>query len=698
MKRYLVTSALLYANGPIHLGHVAGAYLPADLFCRYQRLNGNDVVFISGSDEFGVPIMLKARAENRSPQEVVDFYHAHIQKTFEDFGISYDFYGRTSDPIHAQTAQDFFRVLSEKDIFVQQKSEQLYDPEAGIFLADRFVRGTCPNCGYEDAYGDQCEKCGTSLSPEELLNPRSAITNAVPVKKETTHWYLPLDQLQPKLQAWIDTHPEWKKTVLGQVRSWLEAGLHPRAVTRDLPWGIPVPQDAVGTADVNGKVLYVWFDAPIGYISNTKAWAIAQGNPDLWKTYWFEKETQLVHFIGKDNIVFHCLIFPSMLMEHGDFVLPENVPANEFLNLEGQKLSTSRGWAVWLHEYLAAFEPDLLRYAIAGIFPENKDADFSWRDFQARVNGELADILGNFVNRALTFTSNTFDGKVPELQQPSAYDLEVLAQLAEFPAKIGKHYEEYRFRDAAFETMNLARLGNKYLGDTEPWKLRKTDLQACANVMHVSLQICASLGILLEPVMPFSAAKIRQMLNFSGVKSSVPSKGDAGNIGWADAGKSLLTAGHALGTPEILFKKVGDAQIDAQIEKLKQGTPPLSMNPVAEVSQPEYLPLKAEMVYDDFAKIDLRVGEIVVAERIPKADKLLRLEVDLGFERRQILSGIAEHFQPEALIGQKVVVVVNLAPRKMRGLESCGMILTAENPDGSLALLSTTGENGAEVR
>ena len=569
--RILVTSALPYANGPLHLGHLAGAYLPADLYVRYQRMKGRDVLYVCGSDEFGVAIMMRAHREGISPQDIVDEYHPMIRDSFERFGMSFDYYGRTTSDVHRETSQDFFRRLAEQGLFRLKTEKQLYDPEAEIFLADRFVTGTCPSCGYERAYGDQCERCGISLSPTELGQPRSTLTDATPELRETTHWHLPLGELQPKLEAWIATHPEWKPNVLGQIRSWFQDGLRDRAITRDVPWGVPVPEDvaeAVGV-DARGKVIYVWFDAPIGYISATREWAAETGDPDAWKTYWQDDGTKLLHFIGKDNIVFHCLMFPAMLMEHGEFVLEDNVPANEFLNLEGEKLSTSRGWAVWLHEYLEEFPADTLRYTMASTLPETKDADFSWRDFQARANGELADVLGNFSHRALTFAARYADGKAPPLEEPAPEDLEILDALAEFPARIGQRYETFRNREAVFETMQLARLGNKYFNDREPWRTAKTDFRACANTVHVSLQICAALAVLLEPVLPHSAARLRAMLRLEGVRSSEPG-GVAGPIGWDEAGGPLLEAGHELGTSEILFRKIEDAQIAAQLEKLRK--------------------------------------------------------------------------------------------------------------------------------
>ena len=695
-KRILVTAALPYANGPLHLGHIAGAYLPADLFCRYQRMKGRDVVFVGGSDEMGVAIMIRARQQGITPKEIVDQYHPMIKESFEKFGMSFDIYSRTTTEIHKETSQTFFRNLAAKDKFRLKTDEQLFDPEVGIFLADRFVKGTCPVCGFEEAYGDQCENCGSTLSPKELVNPRSTLSDATPELRKTTHWYLPLGDFQPQLEEWIGTHPEWKPNVLGQVKSWLTEGLKDRAITRDVPWGVPVPPDVAEKAGVDGegKVIYVWFDAPIGYISATREWAREQGDPELWKAYWQDSESKLLHFIGKDNIVFHCLMFPAMLMEHGDYVLPENVPANEFLNLEGRKLSTSRGWAVWLHEYLQEFDPDLLRYAMAVILPETKDSDFSWKDYQARINSELADILGNFVNRSLTFAHRYFDGTVPPLENPSEIDHGVLSQLASFPSKIGSSYEAYRNREAVFETMNLARTGNKYFADTEPWHLWKTDKQACANTIHVALQICASLSVLIEPVLPFTAAKLRKMLKLNGVRSSMPGSDREVGIGWDDAAHPLLEAGHTLDKAEILFTKIDDAVIDTQIDKLNETAKQVE----AEASgEKPFAELKSEIVYDDFAKLDLRMGTIKVAEKVPKADKLLRLEIDLGFEERQILSGVAEQMKPEELVGKRVVVVANLKPRKLRGFESQGMVLMAEDREGVLSLINSEGEDGSPV-
>ena len=693
-NRIMVTAALPYANGPIHLGHLAGAYLPADLFSRYQRMKGEDVVFVCGSDEMGVAIMVRARREGIDPQDIVDRYHPMIEKAFEGFGMTFDHYGRTTSDVHAETSQDFFRTLARKDVFALKTEEQLYDPEVGIFLADRFVIGTCPTCGNENAYGDQCEKCGSTLSPKELISPRSTLSDATPELRETTHFYLPLGDFQGRLDEWISTKPDWKPNVLGQVRSWLNDGLKDRAITRDVPWGVPVPTDVAEELgiDAEGKVIYVWFDAPIGYISDTKEWAIKQGDPDAWKPYWQAEDTRLVHFIGKDNIVFHCLMFPAMLMAHGDYTLPENVPANEFLNIEGEKLSTSRNWAVWLHEYLEDFDPDLLRYALSTMLPETKDADFNWSEFQTRVNSELADVLGNFVNRTLTFAARFADGKVPELIDPSEADRAALEELATFPDRIGTAYNNYKNREAVFETMALARLGNKYFNDTEPWHTRKSDAQACANTIHVSLQICAALSVLMDPVLPFSATKLRDMLKLEGVRSSLPS-GDADGIGWDDAAQPLLKPGHALGEAGILFTKIEDDVIEEQ--KAKLGSPEEGDDSTPE--EAPYQPLKDTIQYDDFSKLDFRMGTIVEAEEMPKSKKLVKTVVDLGFEKRQILAGIKEHFTPEELIGKRVAVVANLAPRKMMGTESQGMILMAEDREGALFLMGSDGENGSVI-
>jgi methionyl-tRNA synthetase len=701
-ERLLVTAALPYANGPIHIGHLAGAYLPADLFVRYQRLKGEDVAFICGSDEMGVAILMRAIREDRTPEDIVDTYHPQIRDNFDRFGMSFDYYGRTSSDLHQETTQDFFRVLDEQDVFKLKTEEQLYDPEAEMFLADRFVTGACPVCGFEEAYGDQCEQCGSSLSPTELGEPKSTLTDATPELKETTHWYLPLGDLQPDLEDWIDTHPEWKNNVRGQIQSWFDDGLKDRAITRDVPWGVPVPADVAERhgLDAEGKVIYVWFDAPIGYISATKEWAIEEGAPTKWKAYWQDEDTRLVHFIGKDNIVFHCLMFPSMLMRHGDYILPDNVPANEFLNLEGEKLSTSRGWAVWLHEYLDDFGdergPDLLRYALATTLPETKDADFSWEGFQRRVNGELADVLGNFVNRTLTFAHRYFDGEVPPLEDPSEADREVLDALAEAPEAVGHAYENYRMREAVFETMDLARTGNKYFNDTEPWHTRDADPQACANTIHLSLQLCASLSLLFEPVIPDAAERLRSMLRLPTVRTSTPDDDPADALGWADAAEPLLPAGHTLGEPDILFEKIEDDVIEAQVETLR--TRAAQRSDSQSDSDMAHADLKDNIDFDDFTKLDLRVGTVTTAEPVPDADKLLRLEVDLGFEERQILAGVAEQMAPDEVEGLKVVVVANMAPKEMFGLQSEGMVLMAEEGDGTFVPVSADADNGSVVR
>lgn len=672
-KRTLVTSALPYANGPLHLGHLAGAYLPADLYVRYKRLTQADIVFICGSDEHGVPITIAADKAGVSPQDIVDKNHAIIKETFVKMGISFDYYGRTSSKTHHETSQDFFKVIHDKGMFKRKTESQLFDPEAQKFLADRYVKGTCPICANPEAYGDQCEKCGSTLSPSELLNPRSALTGATPEYRETEHWYIPLGDLQPQLEAWLDTKTDWKPNVMGQVKSWLTAGLGDRAVTRDLNWGVKVPLD-----DAEGKVLYVWFDAPIGYISATKEWAVQKGDPELWKSYWRDEDSDLIHFIGKDNIVFHCLMFPATLMAYGGYVLPKNVPANEFLNLEGQKLSTSRNWAVWIHEYLDVFPADWLRYAIATTLPETKDSDFSWKEFQNRVNGELADILGNFIFRTMSFTQRFFEGVVPEPKDLSDLDRAMLAQIGTHKAQIGLHYDAFTFRDAVSATMNLARLGNKYFTDTEPWKTRKSDPQACANALFVSAQVSAALSVLFDPILPHSMTQLRADLGVS--QSST----------WADVTDSMIPVGARISAEAILFPKVEDDLIQAQIDKLGATTH-------AVVEGPPYAALKDEIVYDDFAKLDLRVGTVLSAAPVPKSDKLLCLQVDLGYEQRQILSGIAAHFSVDDITGKRVVVVANLKSRKMLGLDSKGMILFAEDRDGALRRVTPDSENGSTV-
>jgi len=675
-KRILVTSALPYANGPIHLGHLAGAYLPADLYTRFQRLNKKDIIHICGSDEHGVPITIAAEKEGISPQEIVDRYHTANKAVFEKFGIDFDYYGRTSSETHRKTSQDIFLKLFEKGIFKKKSQEQLYDEDADMFLPDRYVKGTCPVCGHPEAYGDQCEKCGSSLSPTELIDPVSAITGNKPVVKKTDHWFIPLGDFQPWLQEWIDSRENWKPNVTGQCKSWLNAGLSDRAVTRDLSWGVPVP-----LPDGEGKVLYVWFDAPIGYISATKEWAEQKGEPELWKTYWQDEETSLIHFIGKDNIVFHCIMFPATLKEHGDFVLPENVPANEFLNLEGRKLSTSKGWAVWLEEYLDDFEPDLLRYVLGTTLPEAKDSDFSWNDFQNRVNSELADILGNFVFRSTSFTHRFFDGSVPELSNPAEIDLNTLKEIERQKVKIEAAYKAYRFREAIAETMHLARIGNRYFTETEPWKTRKENPEACGNTLYVSLQICSALSVLFQPVLPQKMQQLRKQLG-------VPE-----NTTWQQVNNHLISSGQIIGEAGILFEKIEDDAVEHQIQKLIER----AGEDENREKKIEYEPLKKSVDFGNFASLDLRAGKIEHAEKIEKSKKLLKIAVNLGFEERTILSGIAEHFTPDEIIGKTVCIVANLEPKKMMGIESNGMILMGENSDGSLHFVETTAEPGSPV-
>jgi len=672
-KRTLVTSALPYANGPIHLGHLAGAYLPADLYVRYKRLTGEDIIHICGSDEHGVPITIAAEKEGVTPQDIVDRFHTQNKQVFEDFGISFDYYGRTSSPVHHKTSQEFFLKLFEDGVFVKKTEEQLYDPKAEMFLPDRYVKGTCPNCGYEEAYGDQCESCGTSLSPMELIHPTSAITGDVPETRETEHWYLPLGDFQERLEKWIETRENWKPNVSGQVKSWLNDGLADRAVTRDLSWGVPVPLD-----DAKGKVLYVWFDAPIGYISATKEWAAEQGDPNLWKTYWQDEETDLIHFIGKDNIVFHCIMFPAMLMAYGDYVLPKNVPANEFLNLESKKLSTSRGWAVWLNEYLEDFEPDLLRYVLGTILPETKDSDFSWEYFQNKVNSELADILGNFVYRTTSFTEKYFDSQVPELQNPSDEDKAALEQIEVQKKKISEAYEQFRLREAISETMKLARFGNKYFTDQEPWKTRKGNPDVCGNTLYVCLQITAALSLLFDPILPNKMAELRDELNITKKPN------------WDEINDSIIKSGSSIKKGAILFEKIEDEEVETQLQKLKKRAK-------QSVVGDEYEPLGDEIDFEDFMKIDIRAAKIVNASAIEKANKLLKLRVDLGFETRTIVSGIANDFDPKELVGQRVCVVANLAPKKFMGVESNGMILMAEEEDGTLKFVKTDAEPGRKI-
>ncbi len=671
--RTLVTSALPYANGPIHLGHLAGAYLPADFYVRYKRLKDEDILFICGSDEHGVPITLKAGNEGVDPQEVVDKYHKINKKIFNDFGISFDYFGRTSSETHYKTTREFFKELYEKDIFIKKEEQQLYDEQARMFLPDRYVKGTCPNCDYEEAYGDQCENCGASLSPDELINPKSAITGNSPITKKTEHLYLPLGHHQPMLEKWIDSRKNWKPNVTGQVKSWLNAGLADRAMTRDLSWGVPVPVQ--GFED---KVFYVWFDAPIGYISATKEWAEKQGEKDAWKAYWQDNETKLIHFIGKDNIVFHCIIFPTLLMLHGNYVLPENVPANEFLNLEGKKFSTSRGWAVWLNEYLEDFEPDLLRFVLGSILPETKDADFSWKEFQSKVNGELADILGNFIHRTTSFTTNFANGEVPELVNPTEKDLEALAQIENQKRKIAERYESFRLREAITETMKLARIGNKYFTEMEPWRTRNEDMQLCKNTLHICLQICGALSVLFDPILPNKMKKLRAELNISP------------GLRWNDINKSIIKPGTRIKKGAILFKKIEDDEIEKQLEKLEKESS-------SEENKVDFQPLKAAIEFDDFVDIDIRAGKILNAQKIQKSNKLLQIKVDLGFETRTVVSGIANAFDADELIGQNVCVVANLAPKSLMGIESNGMILMAEEPDSSLRFVKTDAKPGSVI-
>lgn len=664
-KRYLITAALPYANGPVHIGHLAGVYVPADIYVRYLRMNKKDVLFVCGSDEHGVPITLKAKKENCSPQDIVDRYNAIIKKSFEDFGISFSNYSRTTHDLHTKVSSEFFKTLYDKGEFIEQTSEQYYDEEAQTFLADRYIVGTCPKCGAEGAYGDQCEKCGSSLSPDELINPVSKLSGAKPVKRPTKHWYLPLDKHEQFLRQWIlEDHKDWKTNVYGQCKSWLDGGLHPRAVSRDLDWGVPVPVEGA-----EGKVLYVWFDAPIGYITSTQ-----ECTAD-WEKYWKSEDTKLVHFIGKDNIVFHCIVFPVMLKAHGGYILPNNVPANEFLNLEGDKISTSKNWAVWLNEYLEDFkdQQDTLRYVLTANAPETKDNDFTWKDFQARNNNELVAILGNFVNRVVVLTNKYFAGKVPSKSTLTDVDTQALAAIAEAKENISKNIENYRFRDALKEAMQLARVGNKYLTETEPWKLIKTDEARVATILNICLQITANCGILFEPFLPFTAKKIRTMMNTQ-------------DASWAEAGNSnIMQEGTQIGEVTLLFRKIEDAEVDAQVEKLKIA------KAAREAEEAMNAPVKEQkqaISYDDFAKMDIRLGTILEAERVPKTDKLMKLLIDTGIDKRTIVSGIAEQFTPEQCVGRQVSVLVNLEPRKMKGIESQGMILMAEDANGSLQFVT----------
>ena len=674
-KRTLITSALPYANGPVHIGHLAGVYIPADIYARYLRLKGEETLFIGGSDEHGVPIALKAKAEGVTPQEIVDRYHHIIKKSFEDFGITFDIYSRTSSDIHHKTASDFFRKLYDKGEFIEKSSEQYYDEEAKQFLADRYITGKCPHCGNEKAYGDQCEACGTSLSPLDLIDPKSAISGSKPVLKETKHWYLPLDKHEAWLKQWIlGDHKEWKSNVYGQCKSWLDMGLQPRAVSRDLDWGVPVPIDGE-----EGKVLYVWFDAPIGYISNT-----IELRPNDWEKWWKDEETKLVHFIGKDNIVFHCIVFPSMLKAEGTYILPENVPANEFLNLEGDKISTSRNWAVWLHEYLEEFpgKQDVLRYVLTANAPETKDNDFTWKDFQARNNNELVAVLGNFINRAMVLTQKYFDGKVPAHGELTSYDQETWKELESTKMEMENYLGNYRFREALKEAMNIARIGNKYLADTEPWKLAKTDMERTASILNLSLQITANLAIAFEPFLPFSSEKIKQMIGKTDLKWE-----DLGNI-------DLLKVGHQLNQPELLFEKIEDETVEKQILKLQ------NTKKENDAKEHKAKPIKENIVFDDFTKLDIRVGKVLECVKVPKADKLLQFRIDDGLGGRTILSGIAQYYKPEDLVGKNVCFIANLAPRTIKGIESQGMILSAERPDGSLVVVQSAPEvePGSEVK
>jgi methionyl-tRNA synthetase len=676
-NRTLVTAALPYANGPVHIGHLAGCYLPADIYVRYLRSIGNDVKFICGSDEHGVPITIKAKKEGITPQQVVDKYHKLMGDAFKEFGISFDIYSRTSSKTHHKTAADFFKVLYDKKSFTEQVTEQYYDEEAKQFLADRYIVGTCPKCSNDNAYGDQCEKCGSSLNPTDLINPKSTLSGSKPTLKQTKNWFLPLDKLQPKIKEYIEKHKDWRSTVYGQCKSWLESGdgLQPRAMTRDLDWGVPVP-----VSGGEGKVLYVWFDAPIGYISATKDLL-----PNNWEDYWKKDDSRLIHFIGKDNIVFHCIIFPSMLMEHGDFILPDNVPANEFLNLEGEKISTSRNWAVWLHEYLNEFAnmQDVLRYTLCSNAPETKDNDFTWKDFQTKNNSELVAILGNFINRTLVLTHKFYEGKVPTANKYTKEDLLILEELANAPDKISKSIEQFKFRDAISEFMNVARLGNKYLAETEPWKLIKTDEERVKTIMNIALQISTNIAILAEPFLPFTSIKLFQLLNLNPLK-------------WVNSKQTNnIVAEHKINKDELLFAKVEDDVILKQLQKLEESKK-INQSTLKNVSE-----IKVETTFDDFTKMDIRTATILEAERVPKTEKLLKLTLDTGIDKRTVVSGIAQFYEPEKIIGQKVCLLANLAPRKIKGIESKGMILMAENTKGELCFVSPTNvefNNGGEVK
>lgn len=682
-NKLTVTAALPYANGPLHIGHIAGAYLPADIYVRYMRKQGRDVAFICGSDEHGAAITLRAKKEGIQPQDIIDKYHAINKQAFKDLGISFDIFHRTSSDLHHKTAQDFFKKLNENNALTEQTNEQFYDEENNQFLADRYIVGTCPKCGFDGAYGDQCEKCGSALSPNELIEPKSTLSGKTPVLKQTSHWYLPMDRHEEWLREFIEkgafegkahhNPSEWRNQVIGQCKSWIDGGLMPRAMTRDLDWGVKVPLE-----NADGKVLYVWLDAPIGYISATKQWA--EDNGKDWKAYWQDENTELVHFIGKDNIVFHCIIFPILLREHGNYILPKNVPANEFLNLEGNKISTSRNWAVWVDEYVKEFpeKEDVLRYVLCSIAPESKDSEFTWKDFQARNNNELVAILGNFINRVIVLTNKYYEGAVPAQGELTDFDKEVLAELASAPVKINKAIEANKYREALAEAMNVARLGNKYLAETEPWKLVKTDAERVKTIMNISVQICASLSVLLEPFMPTSAQKIATLLN-------------ADKFNWEDAGKDdLIEAGHTINKASLLFEKIEDATIEAQVEKLEQSK---QANVAVE-------PQKETATFDQFSALDFRVGEIIEAVPVKKAKKLLQLTVDTGLDKRTVVSGIAEHFSTEEVIGKKVMVLLNLEPRKLRGVMSEGMILMSEDASGKLDFVAPGADvaNGCVIR
>ena len=666
-KRTLVTCALPYANGPVHIGHLAGVYVPADIYVRYLRMRGEDVLYVCGSDEHGVPITIKARQQGCTPQDIVDKYHNIIDNSFKDLGINFDIYGRTSSKVHAKNASEFFRKLYDDGKFITRESEQYYDPEAKTFLADRYIVGTCPKCGAEGAYGDQCEKCGSTLSPEELINPKSKLSGAEPIKKKTTHWYLPLEDYEQWLREWIlEGHKEWRPNVYGQVKSWLDGGLQPRAVTRDLDWGVPVPVEGA-----EGKVLYVWFDAPIGYISNTQELL-----PNDWEKWWKSEDTKLVHFIGKDNIVFHCIVFPSMLKAYGGYVLPENVPANEFLNLEGDKISTSRGWAVWAHEYVRDFpgQQDALRYVLTANAPETKDNDFSWKDFQTRNNSELVAIFGNFVNRAVVLTHKYFGGKVPAAATLEDIDKDVLSQIPELKASLERNIEGYHFREALKDAMGIARLGNKYMSDTEPWKVAKTDMDRVSTILNISLQICADLAIAFEPFTPFAAARLREMLGSP--------------LDWNVLGRpQILPAGQQIGEAALLFNKIEDAAIDAQLARLDKIRAEREAAAAAEAAK-QVAPQKEECTFEDFEKMDIRTATVLEAERVPKTDKLLKLTIDTGIDKRIIVSGIAEYYSPEDMLGKQICILANLKPRTIKGIESHGMILMAKQGDGKMRFIT----------